>query len=134
MAGAVVTLDVALFRELYPQFSAVSDAKLGQWFDMACLLVGNSPRSAVPYDPPDVTTRQTLLMVVMCHLGSLEARGDMVGRATQASEGSVSMQFSSGLDSRHGPAWWQQTQCGVTAWQLLAPYRTGGKWFGGCKY
>lgn len=134
MAGAVVELDAALFRELYPDYASATDAKIGQWFDQACLLVGNRPGSAIPYDPPSVTTRKTILYVVMCHLAALTARGDLVGRATQASEGSVSVQLSSGLDGGRGGAWWQQTQCGATAWQMLAPFRTGGKWFGGVKY
>lgn len=134
MAGAIVDLDVALFRELYPDHASATDAKIGQWFEIACQLIGNRPGSAIPYDPPSVTTRKTILYVVMCHLAALEARGNLVGRATQATEGSVSVQLASGLDSGRGAAWWQQTQCGATAWQMLGAYRTGGKWFGGVKY
>lgn len=133
MAGAVVVLDAALFRELYPRFASATDAQVGQWFDIAVELVGNGPASPVPYNPPSVTTRQRILYVVMCHLAALDARGDVVGRVASAAEGSVNTQLASGFDGKNGPAWWQQTQCGATAWQLLAPYRTGGKWFGGCK-
>lgn len=134
MAGAVVELDAELFRELYPDHATATDAKIGHWFELACLLIGNRPGSGIPYNPPNVTTRKTILYVLMCHLAALEARGDIVGRATSASQGSVSVQLASGLDGGRQASWWQQTQCGAIAWQMLAPYRTGGKWFGGCKY
>lgn len=136
MAGAVVELDTALFRELYPRYAAASDALIEHWWDVACQIVNNSPASPIPYAPPSVNIRKALLYVLLCHLAELDQRGaGLVGRLGSAAEGSVNAQLASGLDAKAGPAWWQQSQCGATAWQMLKPYRTGGLYFhGGCKY
>lgn len=134
MAGAVVALDAAAWRAAYPQFAEVTDAQVELWWAMATQLVDNGPGSPIPYDPDaGVTTRQTILWVVMCHLATLDARGDMVGRVASAAEGSVNTSLASGLDGSRAAAWWTQTRCGATAWQLLTAYRAGGMWFHGCK-
>lgn len=127
---AVVTLDAAAWRELFPAFATATDAQVGQWFALACMLVDNSDHSAVPYDPPARLQRQAVIDLAMCHLATLAGRGDTVGRVSSAGQGSV----NTGMDYQAGAknaAWWTQTQCGATAWQLLKPYRVGGAYFHG---
>lgn len=127
---AVVTLDADAWRELYPAFAAATDAQVRHWFAVACLLVDNSERSPVPYDPPARLQRQAILDLVMCHLATLDRRGGIVGRMSNAAQGSV----NTGIDYQAGnknAAWWTQTQCGATVWQLLKPYRVGGAYYHG---
>ena len=129
MSG-VVEFDPALFREMYPRFAGLPDAALRGHFETAALLVGNTPASRVPYDPPGRSDRKTVLYLLVCHLAALETRGDMVGAVTGAAQGSVNATLS--VVQRAKPAWWDQTQCGATAWELLKPYRTGGLYVPGC--
>lgn len=132
----VVVLDIALFRELYPMYANASDAQIEYWWQLANIVIDNTPGSSIPYAPPSVTTRKVLLYLLMCHFATLDARGPgAVGRVTQAAEGSVNGQISSALDQSKQAAWWMQSQCGAMAWEILKKFRVGGLYFhGGCKY
>lgn len=132
----VVVLDVDLFREMYPLYAEASDAQIGGWWELATAIIDNTPASRIPYAPPSVTTRKVLLYLLMCHFATLDGRGPgAVGRVTQAAEGAVNGQISSALDQSKQAAWWMQSQCGATAWEILKKFRTGGLYFhGGCKY
>lgn len=127
---AVVALDADAWRELFPAFAKATDAQVGQWFTLACLLVGNDEGGMIPYDPPARLQRQAVIDLVMCHLATLDGRGDAVGRVTSATQGSVSSSTEYAAAGKNS-AWWTQTQCGATAWQLLRPYRAGGAYFHG---
>lgn len=128
---AVVAFDPAEFRAIMPQFTAMPDAQLEYAFDVACQLVDNTERSRIPYNPPTVKTRKIILYAVVCHLATLEMRGGgIVGNMTNATQGSVSAGFSA--PTNPSAAWWNQTQCGATAWQMLQPYALGGRLYNGC--
>ena len=128
---AAVSFDLEEFRQIYPQFAAIGDAQLENAFAVACLVVDNSERSPVPYNPPAVTTRKTVLYLLVCHLSTLEQRGGgTVGGLASASQGSVSASFK-GIDSAGGE-WFNQTQYGATAWQLLSGLIPGGRLYNGC--
>lgn len=132
---AVVELDTALFRELYPKYADASDQLVEAWWTVACQLIGNTESSRIPYNPPSVTVRKSILYAALCHVAELMTRGNSaVGRVSSASEGSVSTSFDYPALSKNG-AWWAQTQCGALVWQMLLPYRSGGLYFrGGPKY
>lgn len=126
-----VELDLSLFREIYPQFAEMSDAAVEHWWGVACTLVDNTPASAIPEN-----VRKPLLHALLCHLCALAQRGpDGVGRTTNATQGSVSIGMASALDQVKGAAWWTQTQCGATAYEMLKEYWVGGVYInGGPKY
>ena len=130
MAGGVVALDIPAFRAEFPQFAdetAWPDAMLQAQWRVAGRFVDNSETSRLPYE-----FRADVLPFVLCHLLALTGRnGGLMGALTSATQGSVSA--GSTWTPRQNAAWWQQTQCGATAWELLLPYRTGGHWItGGC--
>jgi len=128
MAG--VAFDPDEFRGGNPQFADFADAQLQFAFDAACLVVDNSGRSKVPYNPPKVIARKTILYLLICHLCELNIRGGgTVGIMTNASEGSVSAGFAA--PTNPNAQWFDQTQCGATAWQLLMPYLLGGRLYNG---
>lgn len=126
-----VVFDVNEFRGIYPQFADITDVQLNYFFDAATILVDNSGRSKVPYNPPDVMTRKTLLYALVCHLATLSLRGGgVVGTLSNAAEGSVSTGFS--VPQNPNAAWYNQTQCGATAYQLMISFTMGGRSYNGC--
>ena len=128
---AVVTFDPAAFREIYPRFTAalISDAQLRQAFDVACLLVDNTDSSPIPYDPAQgIVIRQTLLDLLVCHLGTLALwPAGQSGPVASSAEGSVSVSFA--LPQKVSGQWFAQTPCGSTFWLAIRPYVTGPLYF-----
>lgn len=116
---------------MYPAYAALSDEQISLFFAQACMIVRNRESSPVPYDPPKNSDREIILYLLMCHLAELTTRGaGSVGRVASAAEGSVNASMAMG--SRNNSRWFEQTQCGATAWQLLLSYRTGGRYVSGC--
>ena len=119
---ARVSLNIAEWRAMFPQFgdeALTPDSLLTAQWPVAELLVGNTDRSRIPED-----TRAMALYYVLCHLVTLQARGDVVGNVTSAAQGSVNAGLA--LMQRANSRWWEQTPCGLTAWELLRPWRAGG--------
>lgn len=122
---AVVVFDSTAFLDRYPEFSTVADGTLTAYFYEATLYLNNSESSLVT----DVTQRSVLLNMIVAHLAALnsgvngQAPSQLVGRITQASEGSVSVSADIGPVSNTA-AWWMQTKYGASYWQATAPYRT----------
>ncbi len=127
---AVVNFDVATFRELYPEFSTASDTLLSGLFKQASTLyLNNTDFSPVE----DITEREQLLFLLVAHLCYLRGHGsggngktgsrELVGKITNASEGSVSVAVDSG--GSNDESWWYlQSSYGAAFWQATAPYRT----------
>ena len=82
---AVLTFDIAAFRAAFPQFADVTDAQLEYYWDVACLISGlNTDGSPIS----NLTSRQTILFLLVCHLATLAQMGDvMTGQLTSATEG-----------------------------------------------
>lgn len=130
----VVELDIAYFRAAYPQFAdadAVPDAMLERLWSEAGILVDNTAASSIPARDPSGNPRKAILYALLCHLATLETRGDAVGRVGGATQGSVNMSLAWG-NTRTNPQWWEQTQCGATAWELLRGWAIGPLYFPGC--
>lgn len=129
---SIVLFDPEEFRSMFPETAAtLADAQLAFAFDAACLVVSNTERSRVPYNPPGETARKTVLYLLARHVCELELRGGgIVGTMTDASEGSVSARFSK--TDGAGADWFDQTQWGATAWRMLRPYTLGGQLHVGC--
>lgn len=126
-----VIFDSAEFKLVYPQFIDLPDEQLQHFFDAATILVDNSERSKVPFNPPKIMTRKVILYALVCHFATLFLRGGgVVGSLTSASEGSVSTGFT--VPTNPNAAWFNQTQCGAFAYQLMLPFIVGGRAYNGC--
>ncbi len=131
---ALVIFDPALFRQQRPQFAnpdKYSDAFLQNCFDEATLICSNKESSLIPYNPDrQVYDRQILLYLLTCHIATLATSGQ-VGSITSATEGSVSASFY--VEQKKGAAWFAQTQCGYSYWQMVQKYKLGGIFINGRK-
>lgn len=121
----IVTLDIAKFRALFPEFDAVTDVQLQFLFDEATDFLSNDAYSAVS----DLSKRERLLYLLMAHLaygryGDSKGNGasGFVGRISSASEGSVSVGSDLG-DVGAGTAWYTQSPYGLSFWQATKVYR-----------
>ncbi len=130
----MVIFDPALFRQQRPQFAnpdKYSDAFLQNCFDEATLICSNKESSLIPYNPDrQVYDRQILLYLLTCHIATLATSGQ-VGSITSATEGSVSASFY--VEQKKGAAWFAQTQCGYSYWQMVQKYKLGGIFINGRK-
>ena len=118
----IVVFDPQAFREIHPQFAGATDAALQNWFDMACLMLDNTPRSPVS----DLNERRNLLNLLVCHIAALSKRGDgIVGSLSSASQGKVSTSFAVPTNLN----WYKQTTCGYMYYQATQKYRLGGRYY-----
>lgn len=106
------------FIELYHQFSEIPERRLYQFFVQAEAFCDNTASSPIT----DLKKREVMLYLLTCHLATLSMRGDQVGVLASASEGSVSASYT--VPSSANAAYFAQTQCGYTFWQMSLPYRT----------
>jgi len=122
----IATFDYALWSARYPTLVATTPQVLAQeYFNEATLYCDNTEQSPVPYDPP-VTTRLTLLNMLVAHLAALNdatREGGITGRITSASQGNVSV--STEMNVGEKAAWFAQTQYGLNFWQASKQYRLG---------
>lgn len=122
MSGVVV-FDYVGFIELYPQFANITEEQTLYFFAQAEAFCNNTAQSPVT----NLAIREVLLNLLTCHIATLALRGDQVGAVASAGEGSVNVSFS--LPTNPNAAYFAQTQCGYTYWQMSLPYR-GFRYFG----
>lgn len=122
---ASVTFDPTAFKLRYPEFAALGNPLLAAYFAEATLYLNNGDDSKVS----DLTVRAILLNMLVAHLSMLNAGAngaapsDLVGRVSQASEGSVSVTADMGA-TPGSAAWYMQTKYGAAFWQASLPFRT----------
>lgn len=118
-----VVFNATAFKARYPEFTAISDARLGVFFGEAGLYLSNADNSPVQ----NIDRRATLLNMLTAHIaylgGALSADGlpKPVGRVSQATEGSVSASLEYLTPGTH--AWFTQTQYGAAFWQATSSLR-----------
>ena len=124
---AVAVFDYTAWQTRYPEFNgAVSQALAALLFaEAGALYLDNTDASPVA----DVTRRLMLLGMIVAHLaavsGALEAGGKptgIVGRITEATEGSVSVKaatFAPGTSD-----WWSITSYGFAFWSATKRLRS----------
>lgn len=124
--GAVVGFDYASWLALFPEFAYVNQAQALLYFDLATIAHRNDIDGFVA----DAVTQSRLLNIVTAHIAALfatkngsEPANPLVGRITNASEGSVSVGTDYGPVSA-SEAWWVQTRYGAMYWMMVAPYRS----------
>ena len=115
----VVTFDHNAWITRYPEFLAVPAAQAALFFVEATIYEPNDGSSPAT----DPARLGVLLNMLTAHIAKL-ASTDLVGRITNAGEGSVSVSASF-ADAVPGTAgWFLQTRYGAAYWQAIASRRT----------
>lgn len=121
MSG-IVELDLAEFRELYPNISA-NDTQLTMFWKIAEGFLDNTECSIVK----DLEQRKILLYLLVAHVAALNANvesGNLsVGRVASATEGTVSISLDYGTVGNN-ERWYMQTPYGANYWQMTKKYRS----------
>ncbi len=130
-----MTVAVFSYRDwtaLYPQFGPgganfVSEPAANLYFGQAALYCANDDCAIIPADPTTFGPRISILYMLTTHLAALSSvtqtgAAGLVGRISDASEGSVSVKLDLGAlpDSA---SWYAQTPWGLQAYTAMAPYR-----------
>lgn len=121
----VAVFNYAMFIARYPEFTAVPEGTLQNYFYEAQLYLNNTPCSIVQ----DVFIRGVLLNMLTAHIaflgGALTADGQPrpVGRVSQATEGTVSATFESNTPTPGSGPWFAQSQYGAAFWAATTCYR-----------
>jgi uncharacterized protein DUF4054 len=128
-----VVFDYQGWMAAYPEFAAVTQPRAQRFFNEACVYCDNTACSPIA----DLTQREIYLWMLTAHIAALnggldpcgeipagQGRG-LVGRITNASEGSVSVGTEYPV-SGDGPnaAWYNQTPYGANYWVATAQFRT----------
>lgn len=122
---ASVAFDPTAFKARYPEFTAVGNPLLEAYFTEATIYLNNGDDSKVT----NLAIRAILLNMLVAHIAMMNAGAngvapsDLVGRISQASEGSVSVATDMGPPSGSA-AWFMQTKYGAAYWQASMPFRT----------
>jgi len=132
---APVVFNYETWVATYPEFAYLSAPQGQNYFNIAQLYLANTPCGVVPNCSPAFALTMVLYMLTS-HVAALLAPGPptagapngspaspLVGRITNASEGSVSVAVDM-PDQPASAAWYNQTKYGAMAWAALAPFRT----------
>jgi hypothetical protein len=121
----VVIFDYPTWIGEFPEFATITQTQAQGYFNRACNFLDNTACSIVQ----DVNKRATLLNLLTAHICALNAPlngqppNPLVGRISQATEGSVTVQTQN--DYPPGSAqWFQQTKYGAEYWQATLQYRS----------
>lgn len=124
---ATVVFDYAAFILRYPEFSTVTEEVLQLYFAEAGLYCNNSDFSRVV----DLAKRALFLNMLTAHIAAMNGSGvsgqgasPLVGRVSQAAEGSVNVQAAYSDAVPGSMAWFVQTKYGAAYWQASAQFRT----------
>lgn len=121
----IVAFDPAAFKAAFPSFASVPDSVITGNFNLATLYLNNSYCSVVQDEP----TRAQLLNLATAHVTALlngvngQPASGTVGRISNATQGSVSVQMEFKTDSE-AASFWAQTPWGAAFWAATAVYRT----------
>lgn len=125
ISQGVVVFEPAVFKTQYPAFATLTDPVLQVNFDIATLFLNNSCCSVVK----DANIRERLLYMVVAHIAALlqgengKPPSGIVGRVTEASEGTVSVSAAYVNDMSMSEAYFSQTPYGAMFWMATAGYR-----------
>lgn len=129
MTSPIITFDYDNWVQLFPNFQYISSTQAQLYFSLATQLHRNDGGGPVT----DVGTQTNLLNLLTAHIAQLFAPApngqtgrdpSIVGRITNASEGSVSVATEMPMLTNPSSAWFLQTQFGSLYWTASAPFRT----------
>lgn len=122
----VVVFDPVAFKVLFPEFTTVPNPRLQQNFTRATLQLNNSCRSLVK----DAAVRELLLNLLVAHITALtdgvngEQPAGVVGRVSDATQGSVSVSAEYASNTSAMLAYYSQTKWGAEFWTATGQYRS----------
>lgn len=131
--GAIAVWSQSEFLEAYPNFKAVPAGTLQAMFNVATIYLRNDGTSPIR----GVATQTALMYMLTAHLlqisfgpngagavpGTTDGAPGLVGRISNASEGSVSV--AADYPSTPNNAWFLQTPYGASFWQATVNWRRG---------
>lgn len=125
--GGVVTFNFTDWVAQYPEFGYVTAPQAQGFFNRSTLLVDNTPTSPIT----DLFQRTVLLNMATAHVAALfsaqngQASRGLVGRISNATQGSVSVQAAYTEPTSDLAAYWNQTAYGAQYYAATLKYRTG---------
>lgn len=125
--GAVYVFNYSAWVARYPEFAAVTEFLASVYFTEATAYHNNTPLGVVT----DPNVQAALLNMLTAHIaaryvtpaGGAQPASGLVGRISNASEGSVSV-GTENLYAAGTVQWFQQTKYGSDYWNMSKPYRT----------
>ena len=124
--GVVVTFNYAAWAARYPEFAGVNEPAAQAYFNEATLYCRNDGGGPVQA----AAIQSTLLNMLTAHIAKLNAGtngagpAELVGRISDAQEGSVHVSAELPQDLPGTAAWFLSTNYGLAFWQATAGYRT----------
>lgn len=122
--SCVVVFNFTTWSARYPEFASLDPDLAQLYFNEATMYVTNDGSSLVnPIGP-----RTLILYALTAHIAqlnngsSLQPNSPLVGRISNATEGTVSLATDMGPVTANS-AWFMQTKYGASAWQML---KSGG--------
>lgn len=121
----IVVFVPADFKAAFPAFATVADGALQMSFSIATLMLNNSCGSRVC----DANLRESLLNLLTAHIAALtygqngQPAPGVVGRISEATEGSVSVSAVMNTANQKGKDFYVQTQWGALYWESTARFR-----------
>lgn len=124
----VVVFNYAEWTAQYPEFAYLTPPQAQGFFNRGTLYCDNTPCSPIT----DLFQRAVLLNMVTAHMaflfapqpGTTQPR-ELVGRISQASEGTVSVATVYAEPTSDLQAWFNQSPYGAAFWAATTRYRTG---------
>jgi hypothetical protein len=121
----IVQFDYGRWRARYPEFTQVQPDTAQEYFGEATLHLRNDGTGPVH----DAETQFRLLNMLTAHIAALNApsadgqpASPLVGRISNASEGSVSVQMENDYPPG-SPQWYQSSKYGAAFWAATVAYR-----------
>ena len=124
--GVTVAFNYAQWIARYSEFTAVTEPVAQDYFNEATAYHRNDGGGPVP----TAALQSTLLNMLTAHIAQLyltannQAQSQLVGRISNATEGSVSVQVEMPANMPAVSAWFQQTKYGLSYWQATNGFRT----------
>ena len=134
--GVIVAFNYSTWAALFPQFDAttgsnpVTEQMADMYFSLATMVHANDGSGPVS----QAVIQSNLLNLLTAHYAALmaPARGSaspappspLVGRISQATEGSVNVSVEMPTNMPMSSAFFSQSQYGLMYWTASAPYRT----------
>jgi hypothetical protein len=125
--GAIVAFSYANWIARYPEFTAVSEPTATGYFAEASVYHANDGTGPVN----DPTVQSALMNMLTAHIAARYAQQPgnqpatpLVGRISNATQGSVSVQADYGAPPSGTMAWYLQTKYGADYWAATIKYRT----------
>jgi hypothetical protein len=131
--GCIVAFNYAAWVARYPEFTSVQKQVAQEYFNEATIYHRNDGGGPVPTAP----IQTTLLNMMTAHIaaryaqsqgspspGAAQDANSLVGRISDATEGSVTVRAEMPTSLSAYQAWLFQTKYGADYWQATIPFRT----------